>query len=221
MQFSSDALDKIATDLSQFVDPSIPPLVLHDDKTLQTNILESVIGILSNEQNTYARFLVTNFVRRIHASIKMYAAGRTHAIDYINGDRRIRLEPYFLALTHFECCVAYVWQVADLARNIAANKLTPESKLNLFDRGDGSIWERLHDLYTSGTKHSHDHFSISGRSEMPTTIWLTNDGISCGYKSTKVKFDELAEIIADNNNLLLKLQIEARARHGIVQSNSK
>ena len=102
MRLSSGALDMIATDLSKFTSPDIPELSLKDDKTLQNNMLAGVLGVFSGETNAYVRHIMTNIVRRVYAAIETYELGRRHALDYVEGDRRWRISPYFLALTNFD-----------------------------------------------------------------------------------------------------------------------
>ena len=196
-RFSSHALDNIATDLSEFTNPDIPELRLRDDKTLQNNILAGVIGAFSGTSNAPVRHLMTNIVRRVFASIEMYRRGRRYALDYIQGDRHDAIVPYFLALTDFECCLGYSWQVADLLRGL--------SSMDVYARGDGSAWHRLHKIYTEGTKHSLGKYDHAADRETPTTVWLTNEGIACitGYALT---YRELADIIEANNELFYHTQ---------------
>ncbi len=204
MRFSSYALDTIATDLSKFKNPAIPQLALQDDKTLQNNMLAGVIGVFGGEKNTRVRHLMTNIVRRVFASVETYRRGRDHALDYVRGDRLSRISPYFLALTDFECCASYSWQVADLLRGMASVDIYPRS-------GDDSAWHRLHDIYTVGTKHSFGKYDSAAGPEMPTTVWLTDEGIACINGKT-LTYRELAEIIEANNDLFYDVQAKAREK---------
>jgi hypothetical protein len=72
--------------------------------------------------------------------------------------------------------------------------------VEVFTRGDGSAWERLHGIYTYGTKHSLEKYDVAVHKEMPTTIWLTNEGIEC-MDGSRITFIELTEIIAANNRI--------------------
>lgn len=201
LRFSSSALDKIATDLSIFTNPDIPELALRDDKTLQNNMLAGIIGVFRGEKNAYTRHLVTNIVRRVFASIEAYRRGREHALDYVQGDRHSRIKVNFLALTDFECCASYSWQVADLLRRLAGVNLYPRG-------GDDSAWHRLHDIYTEGTKNSSEKYDRATDLEIPTTLWLTDEGITCINGQT-LTYRELAEIIDINNAFFYDLQAKA------------
>lgn len=203
MGFSSGALDMIATDLSKFTSPDIPELSLKDDKTLQNNMLAGVLGVFSGETNAYGRYVMTNIVRRVYAAIETYQLGRRHALDYVEGDRRWRISPYFLALTNFESCVSYSWQVADLLRQM--------SKQKIYEPKDGSAWARLHDIYTVGTKHSFRNFDAAHPPPPPTTVWLSNEGIAC-MNGAHVTFEELTEIIEANNDLFYTVQAKAHEK---------
>ena len=201
LRFSSSALDKIATDLSNFTNPDIPELALRDDKTLWNNMFAGIIGVFRGEKNAYTRHLVTNIVRRVFASIETYRHGREHALDYVQGDRHSQITKYFLALTDFESCASYSWQVADLMRGLARADLYPRG-------GDDSAWHRLHDIYTEGTKHSFEKYDRATDLEIPTTLWLTKDGMAC-ITGQMLTYSELAEIINVNNAFFYDLQAKA------------
>ena len=199
--FSNHALDMIATDLSKFANPNVPELVLRDDKTLQNNILESVLGVFGGEVNARLRHLMTNIVRRVFASVHSYREGRKHALEYVGGDRHRVLPPYFCALMNFETCLSNSWQIVDYQRRVA--------KVDAFKPGDESKWERLHAIYTYGTKHPFDRYDAETNWEMPTTLWLTNSGISC-LSGESLRFQELSEIVIENNEFFYEAQKRAR-----------
>lgn len=203
MKLSARALDQIATHLSQLDAPNIPELKLKDDKTLQNNMLESILGIFSGDKNSLVRHMMTDMVRRIFASCETYKLARHHTLRYIELDRYAQITPYFQALTFFESCVSYSWQVADLARK--------SGKHNVFEKGDGSAWERLYSLYTHGTKHSSEWYDAITRPEIPTTMWLTNQGVAC-ISGVEVTYLELSEIIVANNDLFYFIQEAAREK---------
>lgn len=204
MPFTDFALDMMATHLSEFTAPDIPPLELRDEKTLQNNMLENVLGVFGGRENAHMRHLMTNIVRRISASAEFYEQGRENALNYIAGNRHARITPYFVALAYFESCVSYSWHIADFIRQMSGTKV--------FERGDGSEWERLHGIYTDGTKHSFNKYDAMARPEMPTTVWLTNSGIACVSRAS-ITFKELSEVIAANNELFYDVQRKVRERY--------
>ncbi len=165
-------------------------------------MLKGILGVFSGDKNAHVRHLVTNIVRRVFGSIETYSRGRECALDYVNGDRHSRVTPYFLALTDFECCIGYSWQVADLLRELGGKKI------NIYSKGDGSGWERLHDIYTHATKHSYNKYDRTAKYEIPTTIWLTNEGINC-ITGASLTYRELTEVIGANNQLFYDIQKRA------------
>jgi hypothetical protein len=213
-QFSDYALNEIATNLSQFTNPVIPELILKDDKTLQNHILESVLGIFSGGKNAYVRHLIANEVRRTFACMETYKLGRKYALEYVAGDRHWNITPYFLALTFFESCVAYSWQICDQVMDIGGKKG------RVFEPGDGSAWERLHRIYTTGTKHSHRAYDAGLHDKQPTTVWLANEGIQC-LSGESITYQELLEIIAANNDLYYEIQKVARDHVQSKRSNNQ
>lgn len=204
MPFSNYALNMMATHLAEFKEPNIPDLTLEDDRTLQLHLLENTLGAFGGEANRFLRHQMTNIVRRVFASIETYRLGRKYAYEYVTGDRHSQLARYFSALTQFEMCVAYSWQVCDL--------LVRMNNEDLFAPGDDSAWERLHDIYTIGTKHSFGHFKQDDERELPTSIWLTNDGVCC-ISGRQLAFAELCQIVAAANSLFYRARDAIRDRH--------
>lgn len=97
-----------------------------------------------------------------------------------------------------------------------------KGEAKVFERGDNSAWERLHGIYTEGTKHS-DDIASPVRPHAPTTIWLTNDGVEC-LTSKAITFQELSEIIAAKNELFYDIHSKAYeklGRRGPASSGSK
>jgi hypothetical protein len=90
---------------------------------------------------------------------------------------------------------------ADLQYQLA-KEAKPDAKM--FERSDGSPWERLHVIYTFGTKHSFKEVDRMGPYSPPTTVWLTNEGISC--LRGDLTYLELAEIIQENNKFFYAAQ---------------
>lgn len=201
MKLSSHALDTIATDLSKFTTPTIPELSFSDNKVLQNNALESLVGVFSGEKNAAIRRIMGNIVRRLFASMEAYKLGRQHALDYVAGERE-HISRYYLALTQFETCTAYTWQIADYLYRLSGVKL--------FVPGDGSDWERIHTVYTIGSKHFIDDEMSPGSNPVPSVIWLTNDGVACAQAS--ITYAELADTIESGVDLYEKFRSTARAR---------
>jgi hypothetical protein len=88
---------------------------------------------------------------------------------------------YFKMLRHLENCIAALWQRLEFSRR-ALEK-------NLFENGDGSVYERLNWLYNVGR-----HFDPQ---ELPSgdlhRLWISNDGLHSREHS--VTFSELRDAI--------------------------
>jgi hypothetical protein len=88
---------------------------------------------------------------------------------------------YFKMLRHLENCVAALWQGLEFGRRAMNTKL--------FEKGDGSVYERLNWVYNVGR-----HFDPS---DLPSgdlhRLWISNDGINSQEYS--VKFTELRDAI--------------------------
>lgn len=191
-QFTDFALDLFATNLSTFTSPQIPEL--QRKPTLHFNFWESALGTLSGRGNARARSLVTNLVRRTFAAAEFYRVGRERALEYVAGDRHWSLQPYFEALAQFEACVSSNWQVCDLVNKMVTHH---GAESRVFQSGDGTAWERLHGVYTVGVKHSFRSSSAT-TANLPTTVWLTNEGIEA-LGSWSITYAELAEMIDAND----------------------
>lgn len=192
----SDTLDKIATGLSEFTDPDIPELPQKLHTTVLDNALAGILGAFSGEGNAHVRHIMTNIVRRISASAQMYQRGRENALDYVAGDRYLRIVPYFHALAEFEGCISNSWLAVDLIRKLPSEKKERDTKI--FEPGDGSELQRLHAIYTDAIKHPDQRYNTAVHGEMPTSVWMTNEGLSC-ITGTGLTYRELANIIEETN----------------------
>ena len=190
VKFSRSALDKIATQLSQFDNPDIPEISLDDGSILYVNLLDNIMGPFCGPGNSKIRSIVTNDVRRIFSSIGFYRHAREEALGYAIGDRFSNIVPYFLSLTYFESCMASCWQICDRLSRMSTAQGGPQ----LYKKGDGTVLERLHDIYTYGSKHSYSNSNNKNCNELPTDIWLRNDGIEC-VSGAFLAYHELADII--------------------------
>jgi hypothetical protein len=88
---------------------------------------------------------------------------------------------YFKALRHFESCVAALWQGVNFGREALGT--------SVFQKGDGSSYERLNYIYNKSR-----HFDPDG---LPSgdlhPVWIANGGLSTREQS--ITFDELREIV--------------------------
>jgi hypothetical protein len=98
---------------------------------------------------------------------------------------------YFKALRHTESCVSALWQGLAFGQKALGTKL--------YDSGDGSVFERLNQLYNKGR-----HFDPS---QLPNhdlhALWLTNDGLRS--RDHTVTFDEMRDTLRILCNIAQKI----------------
>ena len=140
-----------------------------------------------------------NFLRRAEGAFIEYEYARKALEDYINTKRnnpeRNKISPYFRGLLHFETFIAQLYQAYEF--------LMTFSKMKLFNRGGGTIIEKIHKLYITSTHM--DRRIEEGRllDNATAAIWITNDGLEC--KDVKVTFDEIYEALSYTANLASKI----------------
>jgi len=88
---------------------------------------------------------------------------------------------YFKMLRHLENCIAALWQGLEFCRHALQTKL--------FEKGDGSVYERLNWLYNAG-RHFDPHDLPSGDLHR---LWISNDGLNS--REYSVTFSELRDAI--------------------------
>jgi len=89
------------------------------------------------------------------------------------------LSGYFKMLRHLESCIASLWQGLEFSRRALKTKL--------FEKGDGSVYERLNWLYNEGR-----HFDPQ---DLPSSdlhsLWISNEGLNS--REHLVTFGELRD----------------------------
>ena len=158
------------------------------------------------------RHLDLALLRRSNAAAEEYKAGRRFLLGYIEGINRgeHQLQAFLSALTHFEQCLNWVWQAAELFGRTEKQVLQVASTSpTLFRFGDGTDLERINKL--NGVAK---HFSASQAERTSTPIWITNVGLKC--EGAVLTFDELRENIVAlfevARQLFVEIPAEAVAR---------
>jgi hypothetical protein len=127
------------------------------------------------------------FLRRAEAAFREYDSARGALYDYLSGDRE-RVSVYFKALFHFETCIALMWQAYDQTMSFFKRETGEKNKI--FKRGDGSVYERLKNLY------DYSRYAGDNTPEDSTVpVWLTNTGIEA--KENSISFVELADLLSE------------------------
>jgi hypothetical protein len=132
--------------------------------------------ILHNHVSDEGVALAYILVRRVEAAIDEWELACSAA-----GDVR---HPwgYFKMLRHLENCVAALWQGFEFCRHALGTKL--------FEKGDGSVYERLNWLYNV-SRHFNPNELASGDLHR---LWISNEGLNS--REHTLTFLELREAIS-------------------------
>lgn len=127
------------------------------------------------------RAMGLSLIHRAIGAIEEFDDGVQALTEFLSVDRG--KYQYFRALRKFEASMALLYQALDLARK-AINK-------DLFDRNDGSPFQRLNTIYNTG-RHRGPHEQPEGQ---PVVVYLANEGLRTAEAS--LSFAELQEMLLD------------------------
>jgi hypothetical protein len=190
MPLTNYASDKfVARDFSKFTAHGLQPIAPKFDQAphwLENCILNSIFGSpIADEPKP----LLFTIIRRAEHALREYELAREWLDAFITKERSV--SAYFLAMSHLETALSCSYQAFDLARKAVNQKL--------FEKGDGSIFERLNRIY-SVIKHLE---ALSLQPGQLHLLWFTNDGLSASV--AVLTFTEIMEIIEDISRLAQKL----------------
>lgn len=174
-RFSSYFRDRfMAPGISEFNAVEIPDMSGYDPESkhwLANHVLNSGLrGAFDPPANAYAY----NYLRRAEAAFSEQEEARQATLGFLASERQ-SLSRYAHALLHWEFFLSQSWQ-AFLLLGEFAKFLTGESG-RFFAPGDGSVEQRLNDLYNS-MKHVESRIEAGQILEGATIpVWLTNEGI--------------------------------------------
>ncbi len=207
-----DAKDKfIAPKISRLAAPTAPDISADRKHLLSAFIMNFDLSlVLSNKH----RQLIFNVIRKADDAFDEYCRAADSLRDYVTAPKLTPFH-YFSAMRHFEHCLAHLYQAV-----CCMNALTVTwGGQKQFDRGDGSILERVHMIHTE-IKHMDEQFKggnlrdetsfalfarksdgtksiaaddAAGIANVP--MWLTDDGLECA-KGT-ITYGELAQEIRE------------------------
>lgn len=133
------------------------------------------------------RRIFQNHVSEEHAALAFILVRRAEAaldeweLACVAAEGVRRPSGYFKTLRHLENCIAALWQGLEFCRRAL--------ETNLFEKGDGSVYERLNRVYNVGR-----HFDPQ---ELPSgdlhRLWISNDGLNSREHS--VTFSEMRDAI--------------------------
>jgi hypothetical protein len=189
MPFSDYAIDNfISPNFSQLTECNAADLAArfpNAENWFASFILNSTFGHRIGEPGRKFGYL---FLRRAEAAFINYSLARTALEEFTlsekAGDRK--LLSYFRALHFFEATLA-VWQAFKIYSRIA--------KQEPYQKGDGSNYEKLNDLYNL-SRHT-DPASFGP--QQWHVIWITNDGLASGNVS--LPFSALEQLMVEVGDL--------------------
>jgi hypothetical protein len=200
--FSSFVLDRfIATGVSAFKQADIPDMSECEPQSghwVNNHFLNSVLrGGFEHPISAY----VHNYMRRAEGAFVAHAEARRHSQRFIELEGQAP-GAYARALSQWEIFLTDAWQAEAILMKLI-EKVADET-YRVFEKGDGSIGERLHLLYNA-MKHSESRIA-SG--QMPeeglVPVWLTNEGLqSTDGFLTFVETGEILEEIAHWANVFV------------------
>jgi hypothetical protein len=179
----------------RFIAPKLSALTTCGAKPLRLDVSGTDAWLPDFVLNTAFRFTVAEpqrqlmftLLRRVDGALSEYEAGRQALVTYF--ERRVHsgIQLYSRALLHFEVCVALTYQAWCLIR-----QLLP-SQPRLFDKNDGSEFDRLNRLYNVW-RHADERIA-SGQHAPESTLplWFVNEGLES--RDGQITFDELAEML--------------------------
>jgi|ERR1051326_695679 hypothetical protein len=187
MPLTNYALDKfVSQQLSQLTECNAPNVTERYSQAkywVSNFVLNSIFGgSVSEEGRTFTFF----FLRRAEAAFTEYEYARQALTEFVSAPSK-KPSLYFRALHHFEMTIAMLWQAYDLTRRVLKEKL--------FDKDDGSNYERLNWIYNV-SRHINPSELSPGQIHV---VWLSNTGIQTD--KYEVSFPELEELLVEIGNL--------------------
>jgi hypothetical protein len=194
-RFGSYVLDEYGapklSELTKCGAPELPELPNH----LAVAVLNLVVGVRGDYAKDDRRRRL-NFIRRTETAVGEYRLGRAKLQAYVEqlSSRNNHFLEALRALSHFEQCAAASYQAAELAAGLLSRRL--------FEKVDGSRWNRLYNIYNRSK-----HFGAERRSSLKARqagnrapfpavpVWLINEGLESTDAS--ITFAELHDIIVN------------------------
>jgi len=192
--FSTYFLDKfVAPGITDFTSAEIPDMTAYDPESrfwLANFVLNSGLGgNFHPPGNAYAY----NYLRRAVAAFSEHEEARKATLGFLSSNRQ-SLSRYAAATLHWEFFLGQSWHAYLLLRGLF-KFLTKQDVLQVFVRGEGSVEERLNDLYNQ-MKHVESRIENGQMIEGATLpVWLRNEGL----RSTDalLTYAETGDILCD------------------------
>ena len=213
LQIGLDSLDNetkdglIAPKISEITTPKIPDIRPKRKDPLSVFILNFQLSLtISNK----TRQLLFNTLRRVQDAFDEYCEGRENILSFAQSDKK-SVSSYFASLRSFENCLGHVYQVVRCMNSLEK----PFGSSQQFDKGDGSILDRVNTLHTA-IKHMDNRFeegscpdeisfkTLAGKPGKTKAeklvapnipVWLTDDALES--RCARVTYEELSQEILE------------------------
>jgi hypothetical protein len=185
--FSAAVLDKhIAPGVSTFTSAEIPDMsgYTKESRHWVANFFLNCVcrAMFVPPMDAYAY----NFLRRVQYAFAEHERARTATLAFLQGGSQ-SVASYAEALFHWECFLGQAWHAYALLANAWDGKV--------FQKGDGSIEQRLNALYNQ-MKHVESRIEASQMIPGATVpVWLENQGLRS--VDTTLRFAETADVLKD------------------------
>jgi hypothetical protein len=154
--------------MSQFTNAEIPDMSGHcsqSDHWVSNFILNT---FFRQTLQAPLRQYFFNFLRRSETAFREHALAHEATVQFLEGSRQSPSR-YMMALFHWEIFLTQAWHALALLSNI--------QEVKVFEKGNGSVEERLNLLYNQ-SKHTESVIKSGEMLETATvSVWLTNDGL--------------------------------------------
>lgn len=184
--------------MSKFTEAEIPDALTSSDghcSWLSSFLLNSVLRSRYTGKTYQFAF---NFLRRSESACREFELAKGETVRFLEGTRQ-SISLYVRAVQHWEYFLSQAWHSFLLLSSFAGYPRT-----NLFEKGDGSVDERLNGLYNA-SKHAEsqiDNGQIPEIYSMP--IWLANDGlVSVAYKLSYVEVGDVVKLLSQWSNCIV------------------
>lgn len=177
----------MAPAMSQFTTATVPDMSNHCDQSAHwvSNFILSTL-LRSNVPSPTRQYMF-NFLRRAEASFLQHSLAREATATFLSGSRQSPSR-YMTAIFHWEVFLSQAWRSYNLLKYLFDIQ-------KVFQKGDGSIEERLNLLYNQ-SKHAE---SVIKSQNIPfdatIPMWLTNNGLKSN--DAYLSYAESGEVLAD------------------------
>jgi hypothetical protein len=192
VRIASHLLERyFAPGISDFTTADIPDMSDHDAQSLTWVANHFLNSILRAAYHLPMGAHVQHYLRRSEAAFAEQALAREATLSFLETGRQSPTS-YSKALLHWEYFLGQSWHAHVLLRQVL-RLLSGDPSLNVFERENGSVEQRLNLLYNA-MKHTESRVDAGQLPENATSpVWLSNRGLEC--TDGHMTFNETADIL--------------------------